>query len=77
MEKEADSPSVCGSEEAGYLKTELFKQKTRFTSYIHRILQSLLGLAYCVFFLIVSFSWRKKKITAEILKGKDTFYYAD
>ena len=38
MEKEADSPSVCGSEEAGYLKTELFKQKTRFTSYIHRIL---------------------------------------
>ncbi|XP_022317392.2 transient receptor potential cation channel subfamily A member 1-like isoform X2 [Crassostrea virginica] len=29
MEKEADSPSVCGSEEAGYLKTELFKQKTR------------------------------------------------
>nr|XP_034311437.1 transient receptor potential cation channel subfamily A member 1 isoform X1 [Crassostrea gigas] len=29
MEKDADSSSVCGGEEASYVKTELFKQKTR------------------------------------------------
>lgn len=32
MEKDADSSSVCGGEEASYVKTELFKQKTRSVS---------------------------------------------